>query len=248
MGVGSYCVWGYAGDAGALVRLAAKWSASVVGIAMLAAGVIRSVQADSSAGNIALLIIGAGLLLSPFFIDRITGVSISPASFEIRLAREISDLGAPATAVVLERTDLAGFTQSYAYVHEALSDPRFRDARIHLQDLLVQHSAATAGREKFNANEVQRLFRDGSPIMRVLALGLMKGDRSLADSATIISAIGSPRSRNEQYQGLKLAELCWPSLPKTDQQAIHHAIRSSGISAGSGRRRVADAVLDLQVG
>lgn len=230
-----------------MVKLAAKWAASVVGIAILAVGVVRSVQADSSAGNIALLVVGAFLLLTPFLIDRITGVTIGSASLEIRLAREISDLGAPGTAALLERTDLAGFTQSYAYVHEALSEPRFRDARIHLQDLLVQRSAATAGREKFNANEVQRLFRDGSPIMRVLALGLMRGDRSLTNSATILSAIGSPRSRNEQYQGMKLAELCWPTLPKTDQQAIQHAIRSSGIPAGSDRRRIADVILKIEV-
>jgi hypothetical protein len=75
----------------------------------------------------------------------------------------------------------------------------------------------------------------------------MKGDRSLADSSTIISAIGDSRSKNEQYHGLKLAEQCWYSLSKTDQQAIHLAISNSGIPPGSDRRPLADAVLALPV-
>jgi hypothetical protein len=231
----------------AMLKLAVKWSVGVIGIGVLAVGVVRVAQATSSAGNVTLLVVGAVLLLSPFLIDRIVGFSVTSTSFEIRLTREISDLGAPATAKILQRTDLAGFAESYAYIREELTDTQFHDAQIYLQDLLVQRSAAIARREKFKADEVRRLFRDGSPIMRVLALGLMKGDRSLVDSPTIISAIGDSRSRNEQYHGLKLAEQCWYSLPKTDRQAIHLAISSSGIPPGSDRRPLADAVLALLV-
>jgi hypothetical protein len=230
-----------------MVNPAVKWSVGLIGIAVLAVGAVRAVQTASSAGIVALLIVGAVLLLSPFLIDRIVGFSVTSTSFEIRLTREISDLGAPDTAKILQRTDLAGFAESYAYIREALTDTQFHDVQIYLQDLLVLRSAGIARREKFKADEVQRLFRDGSPIMRVLALGLMKGDRSLADSSTIISAIGDSRSKNEQYHGLKLAEQCWYSLPKTEKQAIHLAISNSGIQPGSDRRPLADTVLAMPV-
>jgi hypothetical protein len=230
-----------------MVALAVKWSVGVIGVAVLAVGVVKVSQATSSTGSIALLIVGAVLLLSPFLVERIVGFSVTSTSFEVRLTREISDLGAPSTAKILQRTDLAGFAESYAYIHEELAETQFHDAQIYLQDLLVQRSAAIARREKFKADEVRRLFRDGSPIMRILALGLMKGDRSLADSSTIISAIGNSRSRNEQYHGLELAEQCWYSLRKTDQQAIHLAISSSGIPPGSDRRPLADTVLAMPV-
>lgn len=230
-----------------MIKLAVKWSVGVIGIAVLVVGVVRVAETASSAGNVALLIVGAVLLLSPFLIDRIVGFSVSSTSLEVRLTREISDLGAPGTAKILQRTDLASFAESYGYIREELAGTQFEGARIYLQDLLVQRSAAVARREKFKPGEVRKLFRDGSPIMRVLALGLMKGDRSLADSATIISAIDNSRSQNEQYHGLELAEQCWYNLPKADQQAIHRAISSSGIPAASDRGPLADAVLALPV-
>jgi hypothetical protein len=238
---------GRRGGSEAMVKLAMKWSVGVIGVAVMAVGVVRVAEAASDAGNVALLIVGAVLLLSPFLIERIVGFSVTSTSFEVRLAREISDLGAPGTAKILQRTDLASFAQSYAYIREVLADTQFHDAQVYLQDLLVRRSAAISRREKFKAGEVRRIFRDGSPIMRILALGLMKGDRSLADSSTIISAIGDSRSRNEQYHGLELAEQCWYSLSKTEQQAIHLAISSSGIPAGSDRRPLADAVLAMPV-
>ena len=228
-----------------MLRLAVKWSVGVIGVAVLAVGVVRVAQAASSAGDVGLLVVGTVLVLSPFLIDRIVGFSLTSASLEIRLSREISDLGAPGTAQILQRTDLASFAESYAYIRQELAGTQFRDAQVYLQDLLVKRSEAIARREKFKAAEVRKLFRDGSPIMRVLALGLMKGDRSLADSATIISAISDQRSLNEQYHGLKLAQLCWYSMPKADQQAIQLAITGAGIPADSDRRRMADAVLAL---
>ncbi len=231
-----------------MVRLAVKWSVGVIGVAVLAVGVVRVAQAASSAGDVGLLVVGAVLVLSPFLIDRIVGFTVTSASLEVRLSREISDLGAPGAAQILQRTDLAGFAESYAYIHQELDGTPFHDAQVYLQDLLVKRSEGIARREKFKSSEVRKLFRDGSPIMRVLAVGLMKGDRSLADSATIISAISEPRSKNEQYHGLELALLCWHSLPRTGQQAIHTAINGAGIPAGSDRRPPADAVLALPVG
>jgi hypothetical protein len=63
---------------------------------------------------------------------------------------------------------------------------------------LVERAAAVADREKFDPSEVRTLFQNATPTMRVLALGLMQGDPSLADEATMLDAITNPRSANEQ--------------------------------------------------
>ena len=102
-----------------------------------------------------------------------------------------------------------------------------------------------ARREKFEAREVRRLFSNGSLLVRVLVLGLMQGDVSLADAGTIISAIEDSRSRNEQYQGLILAETCWPRFSVPDKQDIHAVIRKADIDRESDRWRLAQRVLAL---
>ncbi|HEY0537889.1 MAG TPA: hypothetical protein VGD53_05955 [Actinoallomurus sp.] len=102
-------------------------------------------------------------------------------------ARIRSELGlAGKTAVILERTDLAGFADSYALIHDELSDEKHKAAKVHLLDLLLERSASIAWREKFDAMEVRKLFREGTPMMWVLTLGLMAGDPSLADGSTIL--------------------------------------------------------------
>jgi len=85
-------------------------------------------------------------------------------------------------------------------------------------------------------------------MMRVLALGLMQGDPSLADGATILSSIADSRSANEQFQGLTLAQLCWHNLPKSDRHAIQSAIKDSPhIQPGTDRRTLADRLLTQPV-
>jgi hypothetical protein len=153
-------------------------------------------------------------------------------------------LGAPKTAQILDHSDLGRFAESYALIHEELHDPRYREARVHLQDLLVDRAAALARREKFDASEVRTLFKNGSPMIRVLTLGLMRGDPSLADSATIISAIADSRSGNEQHNGLQLTLFCWPKLLKSERHVIQAAVTDNlYIYPGSNRAPLAEDII-----
>jgi hypothetical protein len=221
---------------------------AVIGLALLFVGTAKAASASGEAGSIVLVVAGALLLVSPFIIGRVERLSVSTSGLELQLSREISELGAPKTAQVLERTDLAKFAESYAFIHEELSDPHYRSAKVHLQDLLTERAAAISRREKMNATEVRALFMNGSPMMRILALGLMQGDPSLADGATIISAIADSRTANEQFQGLKLALLCWRNLPRSDRHAIQSAIQDSQyIQPNTDRRPLADQLLALAV-
>jgi hypothetical protein len=219
-----------------------------IGLGLLVVGAIKASAASGTAGGIVLVVAGAVLLVIPFIIGRIERLSVSPSGLELQLSLQISELGAPKTARILERTELAKFAESYAFIYEELHYREYWDARVHLQDLLVERSAAISRREKMDAAEVRSLFKNGPPMLRVLTLGLMQGDPSLADSGTILSAIGDPRSANEQYQALRLALVSWHNLPGLDRRAIHDAVRESPyIKPGSDRLSVAEELLALPV-
>lgn len=230
-----------------MINLAARLLVSIVGLGLLVVGTVKAAEsASGGAGAVVLVVAGALLLVSPLIISRVERLSVSTAGLELHLSQEISELGAPKTAKVLERTELVKFAESYAFVHEELSDPVYMSAKVHLQDLLVERAAAISRREKIEAAEVRLLFKNGSPMMRVLALGLMQGDLSLADGVTILSAIADSRSANEQFQGLKLALSCWYKLSGAERQSIRSEVKANQwIKPGTDRQPLADELLTL---
>lgn len=231
-----------------MAKRAARLLLAVIGLGLLAVGAIKVSVATGGAGPTVLVLAGALLIVSPFVIERVEELSVSGTGFQIRLTREIGALGAPKAAKILDRSDLANFAEPYAFIHEELHDPTYRQARAHLQDLLVERAAALARREKFDASEVRTLFKNGSPMIRVLSLGLMRGDSSLADSTTITSAIADSRSGNEQYNGLRLALDYWPRLLKSDRHAIQAAVTDNPyIYPGSNREPLAKDILSRAV-
>jgi hypothetical protein len=219
-----------------------------IGVALVAVGVVRVVTTASGAGLVAVVVVGALLLVSPFVLTRVERLSASTSGFEFQLTHDIAGMGAPRAARILEHTDLARFAESYSFIHKELEGDKYLDAKVRLQDLLVERAAALSRKEKFDATEVRALFANASPAIRVLTLGLMKGDPGLADGATVLAAIADPRSANEQYQGLELAKLCWSRLPPSYRSAIRSVIESNrDIKEGAGRRSLAQEILTLPV-
>jgi hypothetical protein len=225
----------------------ARWVVAAIGLALLAIGVWQVGDASSEGGAVAVVIAGAVLLVSPLVVDRLEHLSVSSTGLELRLSQNIAELGAPGTAEILEESGIAGFAESYALVHEELRDSQYQQAKVHLQDVLVERTAAIARRQKFMPAEVRTLFRDGSPMIRVLTLGLMQGDSSLADGASIISAIADSRSGNEQYHGLKLAKICWRQLSDGERTAIQAVLAHPFIQQDADRRLLADELVALPV-
>jgi hypothetical protein len=231
-----------------MVKVGTRMLIGAIGLGLLVAGAVKALSVSGNGGGLTLVVAGAVLLISPFILNRIERLSVTTTGFDLQLSREIVELGAPKTAQVLDRTELAKFAESYAFVYEELRDPQYRDARVHLLDVLVERAAAISRREKMNATEVRTLFRNGSPMLRVLTLGLMQGDPSLADGATIVSAIADSRSANEQFHGLRLALLCWHNLARSDRHAIQSAAKDSPyIHPGNDRQPLADQLLALPV-
>jgi hypothetical protein len=225
-----------------------RWVLGAVGLAILVTGVVRATVTGGQPGIAILVIVGGVLILSPFVIDRLESVSAGD-TIAVRFTQKVAEAGAPHVAKVLQQTNLGTLADSYAFVHQELLGEEFRNARVYLQDLLVERSAAIAATQKLDTREVRKLLRDGSAIMRVLAIGMMTGDTSLADRRSITSAITDFQSPNEQYHALRVAKNCWPRLSKPDRQHIHDAVKneisSGAIPPGSERNPLAELILSL---
>src|SRR6266851_5922444 len=108
-----------------MIRRRATLLLGVVGLALLAAAAARVIYTSSGAGIVTLMVIGAVLLISPFVISRFERLSLNVSGLELQLTRDIAELGAPNTARILDRTDLARFAESYAVAGTELSDPSY---------------------------------------------------------------------------------------------------------------------------
>jgi hypothetical protein len=217
----------------------------VVGLVLLILGAVKFAGSAGDTGPITLVVAGAVLLVSPFVLDRLQHGPASAPRLDPWITTQVSERGAPQTAAILQRTRLGSFAEAYGLVHDELTEPEYRSARVHLQELLTERAASVARQEVLEGREVRRLFANGSVVVRVLVLGLMQGDRSLADVPTIAAALLDSRSKNEQYQGLLLARLCWPALSLTDRQAVAAAAEQASLDPGTDRWHLAQEVLRL---
>ncbi|MGZ6909076.1 MAG: hypothetical protein ACXVJ7_15530 [Acidimicrobiia bacterium] len=186
---------------------------------------------------------GAFILLSPFFLDRLKTFSVNATGFEMELTESIAALGAPGTAAAIAESGLSRLAESYEFAHEELGD-EFIAARIHLQDTLVDKAAGLARRQRLDAGEVRLLFQTGSPLQRVLTLGLFEGDPALVDGRSIVSAVTNSRTGNEQYHGLKLAEAHWARLKGDERRSILVTAKNDErVRNDADRREIADRLL-----
>jgi hypothetical protein len=228
------------------VDLLVRICTPAAGLVLLAASAVHLFGSDPSV-NIAGLIAGAILLPLPLVIDRLEHFSVDASGLKFRFTQQIAELGAPKSAGILEESGLAGDLEAYAFVYTELTDPRLLATRKHLLDRLVQKASALATSRKFDAAEVQGLFASGSPVMRVLALGLMEGDISLVSTDVLRAGLTESRTGNEQYHALKLAHRVWCRLPEEDRTELGRIIAADDhIRSDGDRKALADEIAGLR--
>jgi hypothetical protein len=235
------------GPGSRLVR-AWTWLVALGGAALVAAAAAEIVRGQSDGGAPWLLLAGGILAVGPLLFDRLTRRWTGSTGLHFDLSLEIMDLGARDTAVRIDRWGggLAEAAHAYANAHSVLAGSDVQEARIRLQDNFVEAAAASALVQQYDAAEVRRLFRDGPPVVRVLVLGLMLGDPSLADVETVLSAVTDSRTGNEQYQGLRLAERVGRRLSPHDRRRLRDAVEGEPIPVGGhDRTQLRAAVLVL---
>src|SRR4051812_8861784 len=217
------------------------WLAALTGVSLVVFVCVQAVRTDQSEPLIALALVGAVLLVVALVYQRLESLKVSATAVELRLSKTIVELGAPKAAEMLEQSGLTGMVQSYEFVRRELSGTAYRAAQTRLQDALVEQAAALARTQRFDPREVRRIFHEGSPLLRVLTLGLMEGDPSLGDVSIVVSAVSTSRTANEQYHGLALATLLWRHLSPGDRAAVLAVAGADPwVGAGTDRKAVLD--------
>jgi len=220
-----------------------RWILGVPGLLTLGAGVWKALTSDSGAAGGVLVIAGVLLLVAPFMIDRLERVAVSGAGLELGLSRDVAEQGAPKAAAIIDRSELAQLTEAYGVLREVLPDPEYTNARTYVQDVLVRRAGTIAEREKFDAAEIRALFANGTPVIRVMVLGLMGGDPSLADAASLAEGIARPATRTEQWEALRLAERLWERFSEHERAMLRAATQGVTIAKNSRRAAVAEKIL-----
>lgn len=223
-----------------------RWATGAAGSVSLLTGSVLAFAGNTTVA-VVLVAVGSALLVVAFVGHRVEELTFGSTGVTMKLSRDVDAAAGPAAARKLEDSGIGEFANAYALVQEELAEhEEFRTARLYLQDLLVTKAEAAALRSRMKPDEVRAMFRDGAPVVRVLSLGLMQGDPSLADFDCLLSSVTEPRTANEQYQGLRLARRLWPRLTRAQQDLVLDAIRSdSGIASSTDRRIVADEIVRL---
>ncbi|MDI1462744.1 hypothetical protein QEZ54_17350 [Catellatospora sp. KI3] len=224
-----------------------RWMLGVPGVLALGSGVWKAVTSESGTAGSVLVLAGMLLIIAPFVIDRLERVSVSGSGFEFGLSRDVAQQGAPKMAAIIDRSELARLAEAYGVLREALPDPTYTNARTYVQDVLLRRAATISEREKFDAGEIRALFANGTPVMRVMVLGLMAGDPSLADAASLAEGIARSATRTEQYEALRLAHRFWDRFTRPEQAMLRSAAQGTPMSKDSRRHEMAAKILAFPV-
>ncbi|HEY4421487.1 MAG TPA: hypothetical protein VGN22_18315 [Pseudonocardia sp.] len=225
-----------------------RFGIAAVGVLALIAGSVGSFVLGSDAAAVAVLAAGTALLIVAVVLPRLSEFDVRTDGVSLKLTQEAAASGAPIAATVMESSGLSRFAIAYEIVHADLrGDPGLDRARVHLQDVLVERARAMAFGSKIPAAEVRALFLEGSPVLRILGIGFMKGDPSTADVGLLASAVAAPASPNEQFQALAVIEQLWSRWSRDERQYLQSRIRSTDFPPDTGRSARAAGILDLPV-
>jgi len=225
---------------------AARTACLVAGFALLVSGVIGLFTEADTGALIAVLVAGAFLLLLPPIVDRLSSASVGAGGVTVDLLEQVVAVGARRSAQALKKLGLDRQIDGYARIYTELSGQTSTDIRAELLDRIVAQVAAASAVEKFDKGEVRLMFFKGTPVLRVMALGLMKGDLSLVDADVLIESISRSLTGNEQYHALELTRQAWDRLASPERQALKAAAgRSVHIQPGSALRSLADTLQTL---
>jgi hypothetical protein len=215
----------------------------LLGGALVVAGLV-GLFVDVGQGEL-IIVLAAGLLLliMPSIVDSIRSLKLGP--FEVQLLRQIAAT-ARKSAEKLRRLGLEHQLDAYATVYTELRGPELKAVRGEVLDRIVQRVSNAAAVEKFDKGEVKDLFLFGSPIVRVLALGLMEGDLSLIDRDVLLDAVTRSLTGNELYHALRIVRNGWGWLSPDDRHRLVEAIEANQyIAQGSDERAVAQQIREL---
>jgi hypothetical protein len=233
----------WAESAGKRLDVIARIACLSAGLALLVAAIVALFVDADNAALIPVLAAGFLLVLTPAVVDRLR--SRKSGYYEVHLVGQIA-ANARKTAEALRRLGMDHELDAYATIYSELRGAELVVVRGEVLDRIVQRVANASMIEKFDKDEVKELFLHGSPIVRVLALGLMEGDLSLIDSSVLLDAIDRSLTGNEQYHALKLVRNGWGRLSPDERGRLMSVIDANPqIQRGPSRGALAQQIREL---
>jgi hypothetical protein len=140
---------------------------------------------------------------------------------------------------------LAGLYDLYSYVRR--TEPASFARTAYLDDLAGRMRDASE-QARFDSAEVATWFREGSDVLRVIALNVMLAREECRDFMAVLKAVGQPRSLFEQFYGLLLGREMLPGLEVLERgllaEAIHRARRKRRFRADAPLMGLSGEILD----
>ncbi|GAA1510227.1 hypothetical protein [Kribbella lupini] len=224
--------------------LTARGLSLVLGAGLVVSGAVGYFT-EHSDGLTMILVIGLLMILVPAVVDRLESFEFS--QLKVKLTEQLESTGARKTAKVFRRLGIDREIDAYATIFTELRGPGQKELRASLLDQILQRVAAVAAVEEIDPNEVRAMFYDGTPVLRVMALGLMEGNPRLVNDRILLESISHSASGNEQYHGMRLAELYWSELSAAVQTEIKNAVASSPrFGPGTARAKLAEEIVKLR--
>jgi hypothetical protein len=228
--------------------------AAGLGVAMLALGIFTVFEQGNGAGSAALITIGTLLLIVGGLGDRIELIELGGAKLRLRdLARQQLQLasrqekqGDTEAAKNLRRQAhaLQRLAGTYERVRGSMPGGKGRTGEL---DAVIAQARQFARETKFDPADVWTWFENGNDGARVIALGLMEGDKELRDFFAALDAIENSRSAFEQYYGLRVARMMIPDLTELEGEWLADAVRAAqdktGFRDDSFRSKEGDEIL-----
>lgn len=227
---------------------------AILGMAILASGVVAVFLTENGTGSAALITLGALAIGVAVFSDRIETIEFGGARLTLRvLARQRFELavkreqeGDIATASRLRR-------QAHGFERLANTYGRIRrstpsgPSRTEILDGIVSQASQLARSTEFEPADVWSWFDQGDEQARVIVLGLMQGDERLRDLFCALEAIENPQSRFEGFHALVVAERMLGGLNKFEaawlREAIREAQRSKHFRQDGESMRISEEIL-----
>jgi hypothetical protein len=196
-----------------------RWALSIVGVALIASGVVLAFRDGNGVSTAAILSAGFALTFMAYVGRYLTRIKFR--DFEATIDRVEARLERVGTKAVETAASLDNLASRYESVRTSMAPGGERDAKKE-EILFAAESAARKG--EVGQSTIAELSKKTDDWSRVKMLGFMKGDPSLRDPEIVFQAIANPHSGFDQDRFLLLAGEMLHELNETQRSKLKEII------------------------
>ncbi|GAA1459937.1 hypothetical protein NE857_03100 [Nocardiopsis exhalans] len=229
-----------------------RWGASALGSIGFGAGAVAVFVSDNGLGTVALIIVGAVLLLFPFFEHRIQGVEVGGTKLLLRAeehqrradAAELrGDLVTASKERVKSQELLATLAEEYRWTRR-LMEPGAERAR-KMEDFMQRARRATS-RRPLTAEEVREWLRSADTETRVVGLAAMQERPDLRDLGALSEVFDTAANAFEQAHSMDVLTEMVPTLTSNERETLRQLVlrhRASTFGPSTNRWSMSERLL-----